>query len=86
MSETKVVFDQTKYDQLFKTAHSLACTHNLLTQGIFSGQAFKDLAVAVPFITTMHEAVMKDLEPLMKAKDEVEAAKPVESEALTVVS
>lgn len=87
MSESKVIFDQAKHDELFKTAHALAVTHNLLTQGIFVGNGYKDLAVAIPFITQMHEAVMKDLEPLMAAKEQSEAATPVveTAESLTAV-
>lgn len=66
-------FNQEKHDELFQTARNLAVVHNLLQAGTFTGSQYPDLAVAVPFIASMHQAVMKDLEPLMQAKEEIEA-------------
>ena len=58
-----------KYEELFQTARALAITHNLLQNGIYQGTGYRDLAIAIPFVQTMHESVLKDLEPLMALKE-----------------
>lgn len=68
------MFDQKRHDELFETARALAVTHNLLSNGIYQGSGYKDLSIAIPFIQTMHETVMKELEPLMDAKAQLDAA------------
>ncbi len=84
MSEIK--FDQAKHDELFQTARALAVTHNLLTQGIFSGQGYKDLNVAIPWVESFHKSVMEQLEPLMAAKEQSESTIPVVEQTETAVS
>lgn len=80
-------FNQVRYDELFQTARALAITFNLLQNGLFQGSGQKDLAIAIPFVQTMHESVMKDLTPLMEAKErqEAEASKEVSAESEVVV-
>ena len=75
-------FDQTKHDELFETARALAVIHSLLTNGIFQGSGYKELALTVPFIQNMHIAVMKDLEPLIEQKALLDEAAAKASEVI----
>lgn len=83
-STAKPDFDQTRYETLLKTAQRLAIIHNLLGQGMFQGNARKDLNEAIPFVEEMHKGVMVELEPLMAEKerlDEAVAAAAAQAEA-----
>lgn len=57
-------------EQLTETARNLAMTHNLLQNGIFQGHAYKDLAIAIPFVEELHKQVMADLEPMLDNPEE----------------
>lgn len=76
MSEesTATSFDVSRHDALLKTAQTLAIVHNLLNQGLYQGQARKDLNQAVPFIEEMHNGVLKELEPMMEEKARIDEA------------
>lgn len=73
-SPAKPEFDQPRYESLLKTAQRLAIIHNLLGQGMFQGNARKDLNEAIPFVEEMHKGVMAELEPLMAEKDRLDQA------------
>lgn len=61
-------------EQLIITARNLATVHSLLQQGIYSGAAYKDLQLAVPFIEELHKQVMTDLEPMLDNPEEAKEA------------
>ena len=57
-----------KKEELLKSAQAIAISHNLISQGLFQGQAVKDIQTALDFLSALHQTVMAELEPMLEAE------------------